>query len=195
MWEVTALSTLGLLHFVHGDHKLALALHTQALESVRGYGNKRQEARVLTRMGHTLLALGQNAEAAISYQSALALQQMMEQTNRSMESIAGLAGVAQKRGQLEQARHHVETILAHLKSHTLERTEDVLLVYLTCYYILQACQDARAGDVLAMAHAQLQARAATIESEVRRKQFWSAPTHQAVLTATQGYPISRGGDY
>lgn len=105
----------------------------------------------------------------------------MEQHNRSLEPLAGLAAIAWRAKQVEQAQAHVDAICDQLKTHTLDRTEEVLTVYLICYKILRAQQDVRANDVLALAREQLQTRSSMIESEAMRQRFWSMPAHKTVM--------------
>jgi DNA-binding SARP family transcriptional activator len=185
VWEVKALSDLGLLHHCQGEHERGLAYQDQALATVRTYGDVRQKARILTRRGHVLMALKQLDEAEVSYRQALASYQKMEQKNRSMEALAGLAQVARATQKDAEARAIVETILAHLQEHILDRTEDALRVYLSCYEVLCDHKDARMQAVLEVAHTQLQARAATVGSEEARKLFWCAPSHRSVLDGMQ----------
>jgi hypothetical protein len=124
-------------------------------------------------------------EATSDYEAALTYRRQMDQRNRSLEPLAGLATVTWHTGHVEQAQEHVATIVAQLKIHALDRTEEALMVYMSCYEILQTQQDVCATEVLAMAHAQLQVRSSKIESEAMCQQFWDTPAHQAVLAAVQ----------
>ena len=152
---------------------------------MRSVGYTRQEARILTWRGHVLIALGRLAEAATSFQQALVHHQQMQQLNYSMEPLAGLAEVAQLEGNHAEALGLVETIIRHLNEHTLDRTEDTLRVYLACFDVLHTNQDPRAQNLLELAHEQLQARVASIDSEERRQKFWDAPSHRKVMDAMQ----------
>jgi tetratricopeptide (TPR) repeat protein len=185
LWLVKTLSDLGLLHHCLGNDARALATLEDALATVRSVGYSRQEARILTRRGHVYFALGQRENARESYQQALALHEKLGQKNRRLEPLAGLARIAHLEGDSIQAQGSIERIFAHLQEHPLERTEDGLRVYLTCFELFQAYQDARAQRVLEMAYAQLQARAATIETEETRKLFWNMPSHRTVLDAIE----------
>jgi hypothetical protein len=73
---------------------------------------------------------------------------------------------------MPRAQSLVEKILSHLATHTLDRTEDGLRVYLTCYHVLRTGGDPRAQEMLRTAYAQLQTRAASIEEPEAQRQFW-----------------------
>ncbi len=90
-----------------------------------------------------------------------------------------------------EARQYVDTILAHLQTHSLDRTEEVLQVYLTCQSVLDAEQDPRVQDLLQMAFTQLRARATTLETEAQRRQFWSVPAHRTVQVRDGGASLAQ----
>jgi hypothetical protein len=59
-------------------------------------------------------------------------------------------------------------------------------VYLTCYRVLQAGHDPRAGEVLETAHRLLHERAAKIEDERLRRSFLEqVPAHREITQLTQ----------
>jgi len=76
-----------------------------------------------------------------------------------MEPLAGLARVALIEGNWGAAHAHIAPILQHLARSTLDGTEEPQLVYLTCYRVLQACQDPRVSEILHTAYTLLQERA------------------------------------
>jgi hypothetical protein len=62
--------------------------------------------------------------------------------------------------------------------------DDPLGIYLTCYHVLRAGEDARADGLLSTAHTLLQARASKIRDEaLRRSYLENVPSHRAVLAA------------
>jgi hypothetical protein len=66
----------------------------------------------------------------------------------------------------------VETILEQMRARpTLDGTDEPLRVYLTCYRVLSASQDPRAGEVLDAAYRLLQERATHIDDEDLRRSF------------------------
>jgi hypothetical protein len=107
----------------------------------------------------------------------------MEQFNRSLNPLAGLARIAVDRGETAQAIQIAEQIWTHLQSHTLDRTIEGCRVYLTCYRILKAADDPRADWVLQTVWDQLQRRAATLDDPEWRRRFWQVSEHAAVRTA------------
>ena len=79
----------------------------------------------------------------------------------------------------------VEGLLAHLANGgTLEGTEVPLLIKLTCHDVLVQVRDPRADEVLAAAHRELQARAATISDATTRQSFLNnIPEHREIDAA------------
>jgi hypothetical protein len=99
-----------------------------------------------------------------------------------MEAQAGLARVALAQEDPAQALAHVEDILEHLKTGTLDGTYEPFRIYLTCVQVLEAVDDERAGEVLRTAKRLLHQRAATIEDEQLRRSFLeNVPAHRALI--------------
>ena len=132
-------------------------------------------------MGHTLTALGRLDEAAAALQRAYELHRALQQTNRSIYPLAGLASLAHRQRELPRAQQIVEQILDHLATRQLDATDEALQVYLTCAEIFRAAGDPRSAALLGTAHEQLQRRAATIADEAARRRFWAAPLHRDVV--------------
>ena len=95
----------------------------------------------------------------------------MDQLDLVMESLAGLVRVTLAQGNISQALVQVNEILAHLESDGLEGMVEPFQVYLTCYHVLRANDDARTPEVLATAHNLLQEQAAKIPDEATRRLF------------------------
>ncbi len=177
-WLVRAWSELGLLSHIVNDQEAALEYLTRALKLAEELGDQRQIGYALTRLGHTLTALSRLDEAAAAFQKAVQLHRELQQTNRSIYSLAGLTQLAYLQGELARGQQIVEQILDHLATRQLDATDEALQVYLTCVEILQASGDPRAADLRQMAREQLQHRAATITDDAARKIFWLAPLHR-----------------
>jgi hypothetical protein len=78
----------------------------------------------------------------------------------------------------------VEAIWNHLKTATLDGTDDPFQVYLTCYRVLSACRDDRASSLLSEACSMLRQQAAQLEDESRQKMFLEdVPAHRALMAA------------
>lgn len=181
LWRVKALTALGWINFYLQDTKTAFTYLTQALRLARELNEVRQEGYTLTCMGHLFVEQQNFTEAATVYRQAHDAHQRMEQANRAMEPMAGLAWVAQQQGEATVAMQQVEKILDHLCTHTLDRTEDGFYVYLLCYRILAANQDARAMAFLQTIYEGLQSRAATIDDPEHCRLFWEAiPGHREI---------------
>ena len=92
-------------------------------------------------LGHALMGLGESTQAADTYRQALDVYQKTGWPRLPMEPLAGLARIALAQGDLPQAQAHVETILEHLKTRTLNGTLEPFRIYLTCVRVLQAAGD------------------------------------------------------
>jgi tetratricopeptide (TPR) repeat protein len=171
MGECHSLNFCGVTAAMQGDYGKARAYHEQALHICRKNDYRHIEGKILTDLGNALLGLGQPAEAATTFQQAVALRQELEQPPLVVESQAGLARVALAQGNLAEAHSHIEMILDYLKTKTLDGTEEPLQIYLTCYRVLQATQDDRARDILNLAYALLQEQAAKVSDEAVRRSF------------------------
>jgi tetratricopeptide (TPR) repeat protein len=180
-WLTKSASELGLLHHFLGEQEAALEVLTRGLKLAEELGDRRQIGYALTRLGHTLTALGRLDEATAAYQKAFELHRALQQTNRSMYPLAGLASLAHRQGKLPRAQQIVEQILDHLATRQLDATDEALQVYLTCAQILRAAGDPRSAPLIEMAREQLRRRAATIADEAALRSFWAAPLHRNVV--------------
>ena len=125
----------------------------------------------MTNLGHALFGQGELDKAGDAYRQGLTLRRELGELNMAMEPLSGLARVALAQEDLSQAQVHVEEVLSHLESGTLEGTYEPFRVYLTCHQVLSAMQDARAGGIIVSANRLLQERAAKIEDEETRRSF------------------------
>jgi len=108
----------------------------------------------------------------------------MGHPHEATEAQAGLARVCLAGGDPVRAMGHVEDILAYLESGTLEGTQQPLLVYLSCYRVLQAVDDPRVKKVLDEAYHLLQDIAAKITDEDLRYSFLqNVPAHREIASA------------
>jgi tetratricopeptide (TPR) repeat protein len=156
----------------------------QALALAQETGERYLQANVLTALGHCLEALGRLAEARAAYQEALSLRREMGHPHEATEAQAGLARVCLAGGDPVRATGHVEDILTYLESGTLEGTEHPLLVYLSCYRVLQAMDDPRARKVIDEAYQLLQDIATKITDEDLRHSFLqNVAAHREIASA------------
>ncbi len=116
----------------------------------------------LGRLGNAELALGRHAQAKAAFERACAGASDIDDGQR-FDAGAGLARTALAEGDLGQAMAAVDALLAHLaRAHSFEGAEQSRQILLTCYRVLQRVGDPRAAEVLGLAHAELQAKAAMI---------------------------------
>jgi hypothetical protein len=79
---------------------------------------------------------------------------------------------------------HITTVLQDIEHTRLTGVEEPILAYLTCYGVLRAAGDERAGGVLVAGHALLQERAAQFVDEEQQAWFLlSVPAHCDLLAA------------
>jgi adenylate cyclase len=197
-WEESlTLKNLGLLLCHLGDLEAARRTSQQALAIARDLGARFLQGYILTDLGHTLAALKDLAQAAEAYRQSLHLRRESGEHHLAMEPLAGLAGLALAREDLAGAQAHVEEILAFLETHSLDGTEEPFRAYLTCYRVLRANHDPRAGDILSTAYHQLQARATNIRDEEGRRLFLeNIAAHREIVAeweARQGTGESQEG--
>jgi DNA-binding SARP family transcriptional activator/tetratricopeptide (TPR) repeat protein len=146
--EGKALTELGLLLLHQGDVQLAWKRSMLALEIAHALGDIASEARAWLVAGHVFSELDMLGQAAHAYSTALELQRKLGQSDLAAESLACLARVSLAQGDRSRARSLVEEVLERLDGCALPGANEPLRVYLTCYQVLTAVEDARAGEIL-----------------------------------------------
>ena len=186
--ESLALINLSLVHHYLADQEAALRYGTQALNLSLEMGSKRLEGFAHNTLGKVLKASNRLEEAAKHYWEAVAIWREMEQSALLMEAEAGLAGVALAAGDLIAATTQIKPILGKLNGiANLTGAESPFDVYLTCYNVLTAAQDAPPADtILQQAHEQLTERANAIRDETSRQMFLEqVATHRQIMEIAQ----------
>jgi len=179
--ESASLGVLSLVSHVEGDDEAALDYAQQTLETVPAEWHLGEGNSALV-LGHALAGLGDGAGAIAAYRQALDSYHRSGHINPPMEVLAGLARLGLAQGDQSQALQHVEPILDHLMSHTLNGTYEPFRIRLTCYRVLVANDGPHAGEVLQTAYNLLQERAAGIEDEHLRRSFLEAvPWHRELV--------------
>lgn len=179
---------IGLLLHQQGDNQAALERSERALALAREINDRNTQGYALTLRGHSLAALGQATEAAEAYRQSLELRRALQQPNLAAEALAGLASLALEGGDLAQASMHTAAILNSMNGGALEGADEPFRIHLTCYRILRAEGDERAGALLDRARALLGERAARIEEPSARRAFLErVPSHRELLGEEGGF--------
>ena len=144
-------------------------------------------------LGYVWLAAGELDEAAAAFQLAGDGWGAQQRTNLAMEATVGLAAVFLQRGSLAGAGTLIEPIVPLLMVRAPEGTDEPFEMYLTCYRILAARGDQRAGALLAAANAQLEELAGKITDRQIRHSFWhAAPAHRQLRELWQAASAAVG---
>ena len=179
------LNTASVAH-LQGDDTAALALANAAFEAAASSGQRDLEAFARLVAGHAELGLGRHAAARSAYtESRDMLGALTLRSQQVFDPISGLARVALAEGRLDLALEQVESMMAHMAAGgSFDGTEEPLLLPLTCWQVLHAAGDPRAADVLAAAHAELQAQAVRItDPQARRGFLQHVPHHREIVAA------------
>jgi len=129
-----------------------------------------------------LEGLGELDAAAATYEEALCLRREIGQEALAMDSLAGLARVTLKQGQMVRASTYVEETLDWIAGHGVHGIEYPLRVYLTAADVLIAAgQEERATETLTAAQTLIQEQAARISDETTRQAFLeNVPLHRQI---------------
>jgi tetratricopeptide (TPR) repeat protein len=127
-----------------------------------------QEAYSLVELGPVLLAREKWPEVADLYHRVIHLSTTLGDPYLMVDGMAGLAQAALCQDQQAEALEWVNCILAQNDWETLGGAYDPFMVYLICYRVLTAYDDARAGEILAVANGRLQGLLAELDEESTR---------------------------
>jgi len=178
--RVRALANGCLLNHVMGDNTTALEIGQKALALSQELPQIR--ATALTNLGHVSVGLQLFDEAGEKYRQALELRCDLMQPHLATEPLAGLAQLALVQNNLIEALAHVEDVLEYLEEKSPEGPDQPIQIYLTCYQVLSACQDARSQDILRSAYRLLQTRAATIgEDDLQQSYLERVSANQEIM--------------
>jgi class 3 adenylate cyclase/tetratricopeptide (TPR) repeat protein len=193
-------------HLAHrlGDHQAAFQLSQGSLALAQELNLSTLQADDLAIAGDALLGWGKAEQAIESYQKALELAGPGKSTRQAyMEIQAGLARAYLVLNNLEKALTIVEEILAGLagSSHaqasalielsflSLEGMNEPFRVLLTCFQVLKALKNPRAGPLLAAASRFLREQAGRLATEPLRRSFLeNVPANREILAEMEaGY--------
>ncbi|MEW5868220.1 MAG: tetratricopeptide repeat protein [Chloroflexota bacterium] len=183
-YQCQALAYLSLLYHHLSDNQAARQLSQQGLEIAREIGDRLAEGWLLDSLGHALAGLGQVDQAAQAYQQAMNIRREVVHWDKALESLAGLARIAMRRADLSAALHYVEQILEIQDRKGLSSGNEPFRVNLTCYQVLEACQDRRSGEYLARSYTELMRLKANIEDEALERSFVeNVAAHRELIAA------------
>jgi len=169
--EGVALARLALLAHHLTDDGSARDYAQQAYLVGQDAGDRVVQGLASLHLGHALAGLGHLDEAAEAYREVVALRRELGQDHLNYEPLSGLARVSLMSGHLPEAQAHVEEILGYLETEGLDKAQEPVHIYLTCYHVLRASDDPRAEDMLEEGYQFLQERAAKISDEGERRSY------------------------
>ncbi|MCJ7548878.1 MAG: tetratricopeptide repeat protein [Anaerolineae bacterium] len=183
--EGETLANPGMLELRIGNPTAALAFVQQAIAASEQSSDPVNLSNALTYLGKIHVASQQLDDAGKAYRKALAIRQQVPHRGRTLEILAGLAGLTWLQQGAAQALGEIEPVFEALESITaLDGADDPYHVYWICYQILAANTDPRADDLLATARRRLLQQASQIPNpELRRSFLESVLIHRQILAA------------
>jgi predicted ATPase/DNA-binding SARP family transcriptional activator/DNA-binding XRE family transcriptional regulator len=181
--ELDALLLAARLSGSLGESGAALTQVERAWRIAVETGSRWWQADVLTVKGQALAGLGQSSAAAAAYRQALELAADIGLPLLTAEPHAGLAALALAEGEAHLALTHVDRIVRLMAEQPRVGMADPSSVYLTCYQVLKASRDPRAGTILEAGQLILADDAAHLSDERWRRSFAEVPAHRALRTA------------
>ncbi|MCP4543804.1 MAG: AAA family ATPase [Chloroflexi bacterium] len=187
MMEASLLQDLSTLYNRLGDDEIAFSYAQESLSIADQIDSLYLKSYACMSMGHVMMGLGHLDEAVRVYQWALNVRRDLGQINLTMDVLAGLARVSLAKSDLAQALAYCEEILTHLETGTLDGTDDPLLIYMTCYHVLQVSKNPRADEILSVAHSLLLEQADRInDAQLRRSYLENVAAHREVQDLVAG---------
>ncbi len=157
---------------VQGKAEEAVKFALDALQLSKAAGDKTAEAWAYLYLGHAYSARSQFEEAKTAFESAINLRRELGQASLAIEPLAGLIQVALEREDIFLARKLVEELVDYLYDETiLERTEEPLRVYLSCYKVLERIEDPRSMQILGKAIQLLEEQVLRFKDEQSRRRY------------------------
>jgi tetratricopeptide (TPR) repeat protein len=183
--KANALLAVATLHQLAGEVSETLHYATRCHQVAREHSNRGYEGSALLYVGNAFADLGRWPEAKAAYINALQLYQQLDTAPMVAEAQAGLARVALAQDDPAAALAWVEKILVIPADHATVGLDEPFQIYLTCYHVLTANNDARNTAILQRGAKELFRYAKNItDSELRRSFFACVPVHQALHQAT-----------
>lgn len=131
---------------LQGDYERALPMAQESAALCRAGSDRMGEVAALACMGHAYAGLGQWSQAENAYSQAAAL--LPEIPHLALESLAGLAYVCWKGGQVADARKYIERFLASLEQVDIDGFASPVLSYGRVADVLRALGEQAQADAL-----------------------------------------------
>ena len=180
---------LALLAHAAGDYAEALRYAEAGWRMACQLDGRISQANALVIVGMAHASLRQLEQAASAYTQALDFYVALDHHHKAAEPRAGLAQIALAQADLPRARAYAEAILATLQTRLYVGVERPFAIYLACYQVLAALNDARATELLQQAWRRLHEYANHIPDRALRRSFLeNVPAHQALLRAYAALP-------
>jgi len=196
--ECYSLACLSFLYHHLGDNQAALNQAQNAMRLAEEIGDRRLERFTWTCHGFTYEKFDDLQKATHAYDQALKMAHYLNQLHMAAENLAGLARLNLAKGNMIDAKNYVSEILNIMDRRISEisknanneqaavspfdGTLDPLLIYLTCYRVLQSARDARADEILRSACNLLRTRADNIQDDDLRYSFLNnVPSHKEIM--------------
>lgn len=166
-----------------GDAASAERYGQRALAISRAIQERHCIGLALTQLGHVAAGDNRLDDAHQMYRQAIELRNEIGPAHENMAPQAGLAKIALRQKNLDQAKACLDPLLKQLSSHRSGGRPVPIGVYLACFEVLQALRDPRAAELLEEAHTQLEEQAALIPDDGQRQHFLEILPHRTLRRA------------
>jgi tetratricopeptide (TPR) repeat protein len=184
--EAIILADLGQIALSAGNCEQARQHAEESLAIARTIDSRPAQGTALILVGRALAGLGRLEEAEAAFNEAVNICRGLDDTAGVGAAQVGLASVALAHGELESpglALAQIEEVLVALLHEPPEALAGMLPLwaYAVCLQVLQVGHDPRGAQLMAVATAKLQARAARISDPAARQSFLlNVPENQAI---------------
>ncbi len=147
-YEATVLCKLGALRYWQGEIDTSFQLCERSLRMAQRDEDREVEADCHLLRGQIYIHMQEFAQAMSAFQQALALFVAMGEPNAALLPRAGIAVIHWLQQDFEAARAAIDKVVDQIQTFTERTSFYPEILYLSCYHVLKAVQDARADDVL-----------------------------------------------
>ena len=165
------LADLGLARLHLGKLEQALDDCNSSLTIAQKVGNKHYENTAILHRAHIEFRLNKIEAAKSDYQNALQINAELGYFSDELDSLAGLAEIAQGEGKLEEALGYVESIIEKFDANQIRDPEARSTILLICYKVLNALNDTRCKSVLHQAYLLMMEHADKFRDDKKRNSF------------------------